>query len=292
MAKLSPQVFAARLRRVRRARKLTQAEVASRIGIAKQAYGRLERGLCLPRLETLLDFCEALEVSVAHLIGEPQRSTFPGADESGFPKAPAADDDRERLLSAFFSMSDEHQALVLQMAEALAATARRGLSPKGPAEPEAPPHAWPTKGTLLLLSGGNTPSHDPRRGAEARRGNRAEIEILPHDPSALRPRTELGLIRHNPAANTRIAEQEVWVWGAQQEDGRAIVQVRHAPPNTLVTLFVNRQPVEHTEVQPDGSCDLRVPPHAEKHATISVRLRRKRTTRNLKVHFPGVPQKP
>lgn len=61
--------FARQLRSARRARNLTQAEVAERVGIAVEVFGRLERGRALPRADTLARLASALGVSTDSLLG-------------------------------------------------------------------------------------------------------------------------------------------------------------------------------------------------------------------------------
>ena len=58
------------LRSTRKARRLTQADVAMELGMATEVYGRMERGLVLPSLPTFLMVCAQLEVSVEQAIGE------------------------------------------------------------------------------------------------------------------------------------------------------------------------------------------------------------------------------
>ncbi len=48
---------------------LTQAEVASRVGMAPAVYGRLERGQMLPSLPSLCRLCMTLNVSSDALLG-------------------------------------------------------------------------------------------------------------------------------------------------------------------------------------------------------------------------------
>lgn len=62
-------VFAAALKGARQARRWTQAELAERAGMAVEAYGRLERGLVLPRAQTLVALAEALNTSTDFLLG-------------------------------------------------------------------------------------------------------------------------------------------------------------------------------------------------------------------------------
>ena len=48
---------------------LTQADVAERVDIVTEVYGRLERGLMLPSVETLRKLCRTLSVSSDVLLG-------------------------------------------------------------------------------------------------------------------------------------------------------------------------------------------------------------------------------
>lgn len=48
---------------------LTQADVAERIGVATEVYGRLERGLLMPSVPTLRRLCMALRLPADALLG-------------------------------------------------------------------------------------------------------------------------------------------------------------------------------------------------------------------------------
>jgi transcriptional regulator with XRE-family HTH domain len=58
---------AARLARMRAG--LTQSDVAARIGVAPEVYGRMERGKMLPSVPTLLRMCMALRTNPDELMG-------------------------------------------------------------------------------------------------------------------------------------------------------------------------------------------------------------------------------
>lgn len=53
----------------RRARKLTQEDVADRVGVSTQFYGRIERGYALPSVTTLRRMLEVLDLSADELLG-------------------------------------------------------------------------------------------------------------------------------------------------------------------------------------------------------------------------------
>lgn len=53
---------------------LNQAEVAERIGISNEVYGRFERGLVTPRIATFLRMCDVLRVEPNDLLLSSQRA--------------------------------------------------------------------------------------------------------------------------------------------------------------------------------------------------------------------------
>lgn len=63
------ETFAASLRCARMASGWSQAELAERIGLSVEAYGRLERGRVLPRASTLVQLARVLHVGVDDLLG-------------------------------------------------------------------------------------------------------------------------------------------------------------------------------------------------------------------------------
>lgn len=78
MPKTLATTFARELRSARRARGLTQAELAERVGVAVEVCGRLERARALPRAETLARLSAALGVSADVLLGlAPSGNTAP-----------------------------------------------------------------------------------------------------------------------------------------------------------------------------------------------------------------------
>lgn len=77
MARTPPQLspeptlaerFALNLWRSRRRADLTQEELASRVGLSRPHISLLERGLRLPRIDTILRLAAAMDVSVCVLL--------------------------------------------------------------------------------------------------------------------------------------------------------------------------------------------------------------------------------
>lgn len=56
-------------REARTALRMTQAEVATAVGLAPEVYGRIERGLLMPSVTTLLSIASVLRVSPDVLLG-------------------------------------------------------------------------------------------------------------------------------------------------------------------------------------------------------------------------------
>lgn len=62
-------VFSARLREARQKAGMTIPQVSKSFGVTWEAYARLERGLTLPRSETLLRVARFFDVSTDWLLG-------------------------------------------------------------------------------------------------------------------------------------------------------------------------------------------------------------------------------
>lgn len=62
-------ILGAAVRAARQRQALTQADVAERVGLATEVYGRLERGNMLPSVRTLLRICTVLHVSADEALG-------------------------------------------------------------------------------------------------------------------------------------------------------------------------------------------------------------------------------
>jgi len=65
---LSPERFAMRLRTLREKRKMTQAELAEKVGVSRAYLSRLEMGRHDPPLSRLRKLAKALRVNVAELL--------------------------------------------------------------------------------------------------------------------------------------------------------------------------------------------------------------------------------
>ena len=61
--------IAARIRTIRRARDMSQHDLAAKIGRSVDAISNIERGKNLPSLETLVSLAEGLELTFVDLVG-------------------------------------------------------------------------------------------------------------------------------------------------------------------------------------------------------------------------------
>jgi transcriptional regulator with XRE-family HTH domain len=87
---------------------LTQAEVADRIGIAMEVYGRIERGVLLPSIQTFLGMCHVLEADPRVLLGFMNPGSSPG------PRQTTEDPPHVRRLTRLARELDEDEVIALQ----------------------------------------------------------------------------------------------------------------------------------------------------------------------------------
>jgi transcriptional regulator with XRE-family HTH domain len=107
-------------RDARRQRGLTQAEVADRIGIAMEVYGRIERGVLLPSIQTFLGMCHVLEADPRVLLGLMSPGSAPG------PQQTPEDPPHLRRLTRLARELDEVEVIALQgVAKVMLAGRRR-----------------------------------------------------------------------------------------------------------------------------------------------------------------------
>ncbi len=115
---------AARNARVRAG--LTQEDVAERIGMASEVYGRMERGQMLPRVENLRRLCVVLNVAPHELLG-----LEPLGTDAAFPweeLKPREDDtaDMRRLLRRMRKLTPTQVKLLSLIAGAMVNRGRSG----------------------------------------------------------------------------------------------------------------------------------------------------------------------
>ena len=87
---------------------LTQADVAERLGIVAEVYGRLERGKMLPSVDTLKRLAQSLRVSADELLGLSEA----GAETAALPP-PAGDNPAIRRLVRRASRLGRRQLRIL-----------------------------------------------------------------------------------------------------------------------------------------------------------------------------------
>ncbi|KFE69437.1 helix-turn-helix domain-containing protein [Hyalangium minutum] len=117
-AKIATQLGTA-ARQARHHLRLTQAEVAEQTGIALEVYGRIERGVLLPSLQTFVALCRVLEADPRLLLGFLEASSLPVEE-----RAPAEAPGVRRLTRMARELSEEEVRALLSVAKVL--LARRG----------------------------------------------------------------------------------------------------------------------------------------------------------------------
>jgi transcriptional regulator with XRE-family HTH domain len=111
-----------RLRLLRNERKISQTEIAERLGVTFQQIQKYEKGnnrIAASRLEEIADF---FKVPMAFFFGQPKNLKQEGQEVFGFLDTPQA----LRLLKAFSKIADHAQrSSLLCFAEAMAARSKR-----------------------------------------------------------------------------------------------------------------------------------------------------------------------
>jgi len=91
--------------------KLTQADVAERVNVGTEVYGRIERGVMLPSTPTLVKLRTVLGVSADLLMGLTHDAQAEGAQPPPAPEEELTPDVR-RLLRLVRTMDDEQLAIL------------------------------------------------------------------------------------------------------------------------------------------------------------------------------------
>jgi transcriptional regulator with XRE-family HTH domain len=117
MDKKLASTIGAAARAARMRLELTQADVAERIEVATEVYGRLERGGMLPSVQTLLRLCHELNVSADELMGLAQHG--PSSRSSEAPSLPSERPEIRRFLRSLRQLDSGHVKLLGLVAKAL-----------------------------------------------------------------------------------------------------------------------------------------------------------------------------
>jgi transcriptional regulator with XRE-family HTH domain len=120
------------LRAAREQAKLTQVDVAERVGIASEVYGRMERGHVLPSVPTLRKLCRVLRVDANVLLALASRGPLEWLEEDG---PPQEDSPRvRRLLRSLRQMNEVQVAALHHMAQSMlkhSSERRNGATARG-----------------------------------------------------------------------------------------------------------------------------------------------------------------
>ena len=80
--------FSERLRDVRKARSLTQEELAEKADISRVMVTRYETGQVIPTVEVLISLADALEISIDYLLGRDYTAYLSTPVSNGNPSTP------------------------------------------------------------------------------------------------------------------------------------------------------------------------------------------------------------
>ena len=105
------------LREARRKAELTQADVAERVGVATEVYGRIERGNLTPSVPNLRKLCMVLRVDASAALGLEVGEAAAWLKESPLP--PEESPRLRRLLRTLRQLDDKQLTAVGYMARRL-----------------------------------------------------------------------------------------------------------------------------------------------------------------------------
>ncbi|ADO75529.1 helix-turn-helix domain-containing protein [Stigmatella aurantiaca] len=110
-------IIGAAVRAARQRLDLTQADVAERVGIATEVYGRLERGHMLPSVKTLRRLCLVLNCSSDVLLGvtSPEKPVEVAEDPHEYGERPEV----RRVLRTLRRLEPAQLKLISQVAGAI-----------------------------------------------------------------------------------------------------------------------------------------------------------------------------
>lgn len=100
---------------------LTQADVAERIGVATEVYGRLERGILMPSVPTLRRICVALHMSADVMLAL-RDSPSPVSEEV---PPPPAEPEEERIMRRLMRNVRKLSPIQIRALSMMASTLRR-----------------------------------------------------------------------------------------------------------------------------------------------------------------------
>lgn len=98
-------IFKIRLTLLRKEKKLTQTELAERMGVNKATISKYEKGIASPSYEMLWNLAEFFDVSVDYLIGR----------SNSFNGDPKLNKEISEIVKLFDSMTDEEKEKTIKM---------------------------------------------------------------------------------------------------------------------------------------------------------------------------------
>ncbi|MDC0711718.1 helix-turn-helix transcriptional regulator [Stigmatella sp. ncwal1] len=117
-----PPTLGSAAKQARKRAGLTQEEVADGAGVATEVYGRMERGLMLPSVPTLLRLCLTLQSTPDVVMGfAPLPAPRHAHEASPLPPGLHDDEDTRRLLRLLARLNRKRIQLLVKVAQGLLA---------------------------------------------------------------------------------------------------------------------------------------------------------------------------
>jgi transcriptional regulator with XRE-family HTH domain len=136
-------VVGQKIRQIRKSRRLTQADLAGRIGVTQSDLSRMENGEYKVGLDTLFRILQVFELSMSRFFEEPATDA-PETEESS---APDAASETQQLVADFDELDEDARRDVREFM-AFKKVQQQNRQPRwrpeeAPAEPSGPPAATP-----------------------------------------------------------------------------------------------------------------------------------------------------
>lgn len=110
------ETFASRMKELRKEQKMTQEELAEKLGISRSAVGMYEQGRREPDFEMLDLAAYIFDVSIGYMVGNKERGIYPRHDEQPEERKPrhiGVTLEEERLIKAFRATNDDVKKAVM-----------------------------------------------------------------------------------------------------------------------------------------------------------------------------------
>lgn len=106
------------MKKLRKAKKLTQKELGELVGISEAQINLIENGKRSPSFETLLKIAEALDCEMADLVSKRENIAPEDNKKTATNNGDGLTDVQKEFLSVFYSLTDQDVSVLLSAAKA------------------------------------------------------------------------------------------------------------------------------------------------------------------------------